>query len=127
MTMIAAKSELLTLLHAAVAAHSNLIQVRVENGRALVETLAAGQVVTTEDWPLEHCSIALPSAFSLCDGPDDYQYGSSRSSRMTGEKAPLPPGLTMVFVQFFPARDGQRHLVARLTYDSDTCCGTCGG
>ena len=127
MTMIAATSEFLTLLNAAKAAHANLIQVRVDKGRALVETMAAGQVVATEDWPLEHCSAALPSAFALCDGPDDYQYGSSRSTRMTGEKVPLPPGLTMVFVQFFPARDGQRHLVARLTYDSDTCCGTCGG
>jgi hypothetical protein len=83
--------------------------------------------VAEREWPLEYCLPALSLAFALCDGPDDYQYGSTRSGRMTGEKSPLPQGLTMVFFQFFPARDGQRHLVARLTYDSDTCCGTCGG
>ncbi len=129
MTMIAAidpKAELLSLLDAAVAAHANLVQIRVESGRALVETLAAGRVVAVVDWPLERCSEALPAAFALCDGADDYQYGSSRTARMTGETVALPAGVAMVFIQFFPARDGQRHLVARLTYDSDTCCGTCG-
>ena len=121
------KSDLLALLNAAVASHANLVQIRIDGGRAVVETLATGQLVAEREWPLEYCALALPSAFALCDGPDDYQYGSTRSGRMTGEKAPLPQGLTMVFFQFFPARDGQRHLVARLTYDSDTCCGTCGG
>ena len=130
MTMTVAldpKAELLSLLKHAVTVHATLLQIRVEGGRALVETLAAGQVIDVVDWPLERCAQALPAAFALCDGADDYQYGSSRTARMTGEAAALPPGLTMVFMQFFPARDGQRHLVARLTYDSDTCCGSCGG
>ena len=121
------KAELRGLLNAAVALHANVVQIRVEDGRALVETMAAGRVVTTEDWPLERCAVALPAAFALCDGEDDYQYGSSRTARMTGQSVALPAGLTMVFIQFFPARNGQRHLVARLSYDSDTCCGTCGG
>lgn len=131
MTMIAAtldsKAELLALLNTAVAAHANVVQIRLTGGTAVVETLATGAVVATAEWPLERCAQALPAAFGLCDGVDDYQYGSSRTARMTGEKAPLPAGVTMVFLQFFPARDGQRHLVARLTYDADTCCGTCGG
>ena len=131
MTMITAishpKTELPTLLEQAVAAHANLVQVRLDGGRAVVEIMASGSVVAATGWPLEHCSQVLPATFGLCDGADDYQYGSSRTARMTGEKLALPAGITMVFLQFFPARDGQRHLVARLTYDSETCCGTCGG
>ncbi|RAU23767.1 hypothetical protein CU669_01335 [Paramagnetospirillum kuznetsovii] len=126
-TPILARTELLDLIHEAVAAHANVVQVRLDADKAVVETLAAGRVAASRDWSLDHCPQALASAFALCDGPDDYQYGSSRSGRMTGEKAELPKGVTMVFVQFFPPRDGQRHLVARITYDSDTCCGTCGG
>ncbi|MDO8607774.1 MAG: hypothetical protein Q7R40_14650 [Phaeospirillum sp.] len=131
MTVIAAsldpKAEMLALLNNAVAAHANVVQIRVAGDDAMVETLATGAVVATAGWTLARCAQALPAVFGLCDGADDYEYGSTRTARMTGEKAPLPPGVTMVFIQFFPARDGQRHLVARLTYDSDTCCGTCGG
>lgn len=129
MNMIApdANTEITKLLQAAIAAHANVVQIRVAGDTAVIETLATGTVVATEEWPLARCAEVLPAAFRLCDEADDYEYGSSRSARMTGTKAPLPKGLTMVFLQFFPARDGQRHLVARLTYDSDTCCGTCGG
>ncbi|MBI3445595.1 MAG: hypothetical protein HY055_09605, partial [Magnetospirillum sp.] len=84
-------------------------------------------VVASRQWPGARCHEALPGAFRLCDESDDYEYGASRSARMTGLKVALPKGVTMVFIQFFPPRDGQRHMVARLTYDSDTCCGTCGG
>jgi hypothetical protein len=130
MTVIATldpTSEVQSLLANAVALHANVVQIRVAGDRALAETLAAGRVVDLRDWPLERCAEMLPAAFALCDGPDDFEYGTSRSARMTGEKVPLPTGVTMVFNQFFPARDGQRHLVARITYDADTCCGTCGG
>ena len=130
MTVIAAAApqiEMLSLLEEAVAAHANVVQVRLEDGRALVETLATGQVVATRQWPGSRCQEALPAAFGLCDESDGYEYGTSRSAKMTGLKVALPKGVTMVFIQFFPPRDGQRHMVARLTYDSDTCCGTCGG
>ncbi|WP_096700091.1 hypothetical protein [Magnetospirillum sp. 15-1] len=119
--------EMLTLLESAVAAHANVVQVRIIGGEAVIETLATGSVVDARPIPLARCAELLSAAFRLCDEADDYQYDTSRSARMTGLKAALPKGLTMVFMQFFPARDGQRHLVARLTYDSDTCCGTCGG
>ncbi|WP_043743081.1 hypothetical protein [Paramagnetospirillum magneticum] len=122
-----AQTEMLTLLENAVAAHANVVQVRVDGESAVIETLATGTVVDARQVPLSFCAELLPAAFGLCDESDGYQYNSSRSARMTGLKVPLPKGLTMVFNQFFPARDGQRHLVARLTYDSDTCCGTCGG
>lgn len=129
MNMIAPEpqAEMLTLLEHAVAAHANVVQVRVAGDQAIVEVLATGSVVASREMPLARCADLLPAAFSLCDEADDYQYNTSRSARMTGLKSPLPKGLTMVFLQFFPARDGNRHLVARLTYDSDTCCGTCGG
>lgn len=129
MTMIATetRSPLLALLADAVAAHANVVQVRLESGGAVVETLAAGRVEASAQWSLDQCAAALPSAFALCDEANDYDYGSSRSARMTGVKTPLPAGVSMVFLQFFPPRDGQRHLVARITYDADTCCGTCGG
>lgn len=129
MTMIAPEpqAEMLNLLEHAVAAHANVVQVRVEGDQAVVEILATGSVVAARPMPLLRCADLLPAAFSLCDESDDYRYNTARSARMTGLKAALPKGLTMVFIQFSPARDGQRHLVARLTYDSDTCCGTCGG
>ncbi len=129
MNMIAPESQthMLNLLEDAVAAHANVVQVRVEGEQAVIETLATGSVVASRQMPLARCNDLLPAAFSLCDESDDYQYNTSRSARMSGLKTALPKGLTMVFFQFFPARDGQRHLVARLTYDSDTCCGTCGG
>ncbi len=129
MNMIAPEpqAEMLTLLESAVAAHANVVQVRVAGDLAVIEILATGTVVASREMPLARCKDLLPAAFSLCDESDDYQYDTSRSARMTGLKSALPKGLTMVFLQFFPARDGQRHLVARLTYDSDTCCGTCGG
>ncbi|ARJ66675.1 hypothetical protein WV31_13845 [Magnetospirillum sp. ME-1] len=129
MNMIAPESqaEMLTLLEHAVAAHANVVQVKVAGDQAVVEILATGSVVASREMPLARCNDLLRGAFSLCDESDDYQYNTSRSARMTGLKSALPKGLTMVFLQFFPARDGQRHLVARLTYDSDTCCGTCGG
>lgn len=119
--------EMLSLLENAVAAHANVVQVRIAGDQAVVETLATGAVVDARQIPLARCADLLSAAFRLCDEADDYQYDTSRSARMTGLRAALPKGLTMVFMQFFPARDGQRHLVARLTYDSDTCCGTCGG
>ncbi|OAN50271.1 hypothetical protein A6A04_02395 [Paramagnetospirillum marisnigri] len=121
------RATLLNLVEAAVAAHANVIQVRLDGDTAVVETLATGSVVASDTWSVDRCQAVLSATFSLCDGPDDYAYGESRSGRMTGEKVTLPPGLTMVFVQFFPPRDGQRHMVARITYDADTCCGTCGG
>ncbi|KIL98140.1 hypothetical protein CCC_01201 [Paramagnetospirillum magnetotacticum MS-1] len=122
-----AQIEMLSLLENAVAAHANVVQVRIEGDGAVIETLATGTVVDAHRLSLSACAELLPAAFRLCDESDDYHYGSSRSARMTGLKAPLPKGLAMVFMHFFPARDGHRHLVARLTYDSDTCCGTCGG
>jgi hypothetical protein len=121
------QTDMLSLLENAVAAHANVVQVRVTGDEAVVETLATGTVVAARQMPLARCAELLPAAFSLCDESDNYQYNTSRSARMTGLKTALPKGLTMVFMQFFPARDGNRHLVARLTYDSDTCCGTCGG
>jgi hypothetical protein len=131
MTVIAApldaQTEMLTLLENAVAAHANVVQIRVDGESAVIETMTAGAVVDTRQVPLSFCAELLPAAFRLCDESDDYGYGTSRTARMTGLKVPLPKGLTMIFNQFFPARDGQRHLVARLTYDSETCCGTCGG
>jgi hypothetical protein len=126
-TALDPQTEMLSLLANAVASHANVVQIRVAGERALVETLAAGSVVDTRDWPLERCAQVVPAAFALCDGPEDFEYGTSRTGKMTGEKAALPAGLAMVFVQFFPPRDGQRHMVARITYDADTCCGTCGG
>lgn len=126
-TPVHPRIELLNLLDAAVAAHANVVQIRLDGTRAVVETLATGRVEASLDWSQDRCAEALPAAFALCDGSDDYEYGSTRSARMTGEKAALPKGVTMVFLQFFPPRDGQRHLVARITYDADTCCGTCGG
>lgn len=122
-----AQAEIVNLFEGAVAAHANVVQIRVAGETAVVETLATGSVVNSRELPLARCADLLPAAFRLCDEADDYEYNTSRSARMTGAKAPLPKGLTMIFLQFFPARDGQRHLVARLTYDSDTCCGTCGG
>lgn len=121
------KARIADLLGAAVAAHANIVQLRLEEEGAVMEIMAAGQVVSREVWPRESCAQLLPAAFALCDGVDDYSYDTSRSAKMTGEKLPLPKGVAMVFVQFFPARPGQRHLVARVTYDADTCCGTCGG
>lgn len=119
--------EFLSLLEHAVAAHANVVQVRLVGETAIAEIVATGTVVASREMPTARCAELLPSAFALCDEADTYQYGASRSARMTGLKVALPQGVVMVFLQFFPARDGQRHLVARLTYDSDTCCGTCGG
>lgn len=122
-----AQAELLALLDAAVSAHANVVQVRVDKDAAVIEIMAAGSPVDVREVPLSRCADLLPALFSLCDEADDYVYGSSRSARMTGVKMALPAGVSMVFVQFFPARDGQRHMVARLTYDGDVCCGSCGG
>ena len=77
------KAELRGLLNAAVALHANVVQIRVEDGRALVETMAAGRVVTTEDWPLERCAVALPAAFALCDGERAMLFGAAQGA-MTG-------------------------------------------
>jgi hypothetical protein len=32
-----------------------------------------------------------------------------------------------VLMQFMPAADGGRRLVARISYQGDMCCGSCGG
>lgn len=121
------RADFLSLLEEAAAAHANIVQLRLDGVAAIMETLATGTVVARAEGRLADCAQMLPAIFALADGLADYTYGDNRSTRMTGEKAPLPPGVAMVFLQFFPARDGQRHLVARITYDGDTCCGTCGG
>lgn len=122
-----AQAELLALFDTAVSAHANVVQVRVDKETAVIEIMAAGNPVDAREIPLSRCLDLLPALFSLCDESDDYVYNSSRSARITGMKMPLPAGVSMVFVQFFPARDRQRHMVARITYDGDVCCGSCGG
>ena len=126
-TVLAPQTRFLDLLTKAVALHGSLVTIRLEGGLARSEIMAAGSMLACGEFAQADCPALLAAAFELCDGESDYQYGESRSAKMTGGKIALPAGVTMVLVQFFPARDGQRHLVARLSYDSDTCCGTCGG
>jgi hypothetical protein len=121
------QAEFLALLDTAARHHANDLHIRIEGERAMVRATVSGSVMDVADWPASRCGELLPAAFRLTDGEDDYVYGDSRSARMTGARVALPATVSMVFLQFFPARDGQRHLVARITRESDTCCGTCGG
>lgn len=121
------QNEFLALIESAACAHANDLHIRVAGDRAQVMATVRGEALPVAEWPLSRCEDLLSAAFALCDKADDYVYGSARSMRMTGERAALPEGVTMALVQFMPAKDGGRHLVARLSYAGDVCCGTCGG
>lgn len=121
------QAEFRALLDAAARAHAGDLHIRLDGGRARVVATLQGQPTEVAQWPAERCETMLPAVFALCDKAEGYTYGSSHSLRMTGERAPLPAGVSMVLAQFFPAKDGGRHLVCRLTYEGDVCCGSCGG
>lgn len=122
------QAEFLTLVEAAARRHAGQFEIRIEAGRAVAVIGVDGQGETLAEWPADHCRALLPAAFALIDGAvGAYEYGSFRSGLMTGARAPLPAGVATVFLQFFAAREGARHLVARITREGDVCCGTCGG
>lgn len=131
MNSIAPKSDLqaefLAYLEAAARAHAGEFHIRLDGDRAMVIATVRGEPAHVTTWSAGRCEALLRAAFSLCDGAGDYDYGSARSMRMTGANAALPEGVSMVLVQFMPPKDGGRHLVVRLTYQGDVCCGSCGG
>ncbi len=121
------KKEFLAFLDAAARAHAGELFVRLEGDRALVMATIRGEQVQVAEWPAARCEPFLTAAFAACDKADAYEYGAARSMRMSGVETPLPEGVSMVLVQFFAPKDGGRHLVCRLTYAGDVCCGSCGG
>jgi hypothetical protein len=121
------QAEFQSLLSETVRRHGKELTIRINGDKALaMAKIDSGEEILAE-WPASRCEAFLTAVFGLCDQADPYTYGSSRSLFMTGEKATLPVELRTVLVQFMPFKDGGRHLVARLTYQGDMCCGTCGG
>lgn len=120
--------EFATLLTAAMDIHASEIQVALDGDQAPVTANIRGERLKVAEWPADRCPAMLKAAYGLCDGAgEDFAYGKSYSLRMTGERFRLPPGVTMILMQFLPPRDGARHLVARVSREADVCCGTCGG
>lgn len=106
--------------------HANEIQLRVaESGHQLV-AMVRGDAVMMGELEVDQVADFLGQAFALCDGADEYQTGRGQMMRLTGERLPLPAGIAQVLMQFLP-NGGARRLVARISYDGDVCCGTCGG
>lgn len=121
------EAEFNSLLLSAARDHASQIFIRLAGERAeAVATISGGDVVMA-DWPAERALEILPAAFGLCDSADPYAPGSARTVQMTGQNNALPAGIRSILVQFLPPRDGGRVLVARITREGDTCCGTCGG
>ncbi|CAA7621334.1 conserved hypothetical protein [Magnetospirillum sp. LM-5] len=117
----------LDLVHNAAAAHASEVNLRIEDGRTQVVAMVRGDAILMAETGAEQAQTFLADAFSRCDGADSFTLGSARMMRMTGERAPLPDGISTALVQFLPLREGGRALVVRLSYEGDVCCGTCGG
>jgi hypothetical protein len=124
---MSASSSFTDLLQLAAGAHASELTLRVENGQASVVAMVRGDAAQLAQWPESEAAPFLAQAFAVCDGADDFVPGVSRMMRMTGERAALPAGVATALVQFLPPREGGRHLVVRLSYEGDVCCGTCGG
>ncbi len=121
------QAEFQAILDAVVRAHAGDFSIRLAGDRALLGATVRGEAVQVADWPASRLESFLPAVFALCDKADTYVYGSSRSMRMTGERMALPETVSMILTQFFAPKDGGRVFVARITRESDTCCGSCGG
>lgn len=121
------QNEFKALLDAAARDHAGDLHIRIEGDRAVVIETVRGEPKQVAEWPAVRCQSLLPAVFDLCDKAEGYVYGSVHSLRLTGERMRMPEGVSMVLVQFFAPKDGGRHLVCRLTYEGDICCGSCGG
>lgn len=106
--------------------HANEIQVRTAEGGHHLVAMVRGDAVVMGELDADQVAAFLDQAFGLCDGADDYRAGAGRMMRLTGERLDLPTGIAQVLMQFLPP-GGVRQLVARLSYDGDVCCGSCGG
>ena len=86
------------------------IQLVLQPGAKTVSHVHQGDVCAgqSRQWPGARCQEALPAAFGLCDESDDYQYGASRSAKMTGLKVALPKGVTIDGRSFAPQLRGER-------------------
>ena len=115
------------LVHNAAGAHASEVNLRVEEGKTLITAMIRGDAALMAEAGADQSDTFLAQAFSACDDSDEYIPGKARMMRMTGQKAPLPNGVSTALVQFMPPREGGRSLVVRLTYEGDVCCGTCGG
>lgn len=115
------------LLTSAATIHANEIQLRAgDQGLDQVVAMVRGDSVLMAELDETATADFLAQAFSACDGAEAYQPGASRMMRLTGERLDLPKGIAQVLMQFLP-QGGARQLVARISYDGDVCCGTCGG
>lgn len=121
------QAEFQAILDAVVRAHAGEFSIRLSGDRALLGATVRGEPVQIADWSASRLETFLPAIFALCDKAEGYVYGSARSMRMTGERMALPESVTMILAQFFAPKDGGRVFVARITRESDTCCGSCGG
>lgn len=131
MTMTAATTSahdaVLETLNVAARSHAHDLQIRLAGDQAIMAVTVDGQLHEIGSLAADDCETLLSAAYALCDGDGQFQYGTYQSAKMTGEKAPLPPDISVIHLQFSPRKDGARHLVARFTRSGDTCCGTCGG
>lgn len=123
-SMTATFAELLT---SAATLHANEIQLRAgDESPDQVVAMVRGDSVLVAELAEGAAADFLAQAFSACDGADDYRAGAGRMMRLTGERLALPKGIAQVLMQFLPP-GGARQLVARISYDGDVCCGSCGG
>lgn len=122
-----AQEAVLKTLAVAARSHALDLQVKMAGDKAALTVTMAGEAVEVGSVPADDVEAFMTAAWSLCDGNGAFQYGTYQSAKMTGEKAALPPDVSVIHLQFSPRKDGARHLVARITRSGDTCCGTCGG
>lgn len=107
--------------------HASEIQLRRgEDGQDSLVAMVRGDAVLMATLTQDETSSLLQQAFAACDGADTYVSGTARMMRLTGERQSLPQGVSQVLMQFMAA-GGARHLVSRLAYEGDVCCGSCGG
>jgi len=122
-----ARQAVLEALGVAARNHALDLQVKLAGEQAVFLLNIDGQPREAGGMPAASCEEFMTAAWAVADGDGAFQYGTYQSAKMTGEKAPLPPDISVIHLQFSPRKDGARHLVARFTRSGDTCCGTCGG
>lgn len=107
--------------------HATEMQLRRgDDGQDLLVAMVRGDAALMATLDAMQSDAVLAQAFAACDGGGDYVAGTARMMRMTGESVTLPKGVTQILMQFM-ADGGARRLVARISYDGDVCCGSCGG
>jgi len=107
--------------------HATEIQLRRgDDGCDSLVAMVRGDAVLMASLDQAQSEILLGQGFAACDGADAYVPGAARMMRLGGERLDLPQGVSQVLMQFM-AGGGGRRLVARIAYEGDVCCGSCGG